>query len=444
MRPVNRDFQRIEEQFARLFADPAVAQPAAVPVDSTVGRSNPALAELRRRGHRLDARQEELVTDIDTFYHNTRYSQANSDLGFSADMPGSGLTEEHRHTLRRRASFLLNTEAMDALSYSFKEISEQPCLPEDSTAKLEANAILNSVKSHVEHVVGGALQEAQRGDRICPMALHPATFSRFLTANAFLVRNVLNACSLTQPMRDRALKPALENFASAYISNAASHPGAPWEQPQAVQVTLNSAETSEIVTDSQGVNIACIEIDDAGAEEFCSALNSNPDVPDNEHHMYWLHSLTGFEALPLHQKLAGLYMQLLLQDLAELEEVVGTESADRPEHGPAAQRAARRTLEEWHYTGNEDFGDAVEAEDGRLSQREMTTKALESIPFLDAFCEVESGAPLVTSPQVRLWAQSSDILFDLRALREPTARLLLQLPKISGRALLAMPEFQAH
>ncbi len=441
MAPINPDRQRILDMFSRLGFDEGQPRPAPSPHESTIGTRNPALAELKRRPHYLNARQNKLVDDLDTFYQNTEQSMTNLELGY--DFPShrmSSLSSEQRQTLQRRASFLLNNDVMEALPDALEEVMEDgELLP---TAKLELNAILNSAKSHTEHVMAAAREDARVGARVCPLMFQPVNFPVFLTTNSIFVRNVISACRLPQPARDRALKPALEGFARMYFSYSMNHLGAPKIQPKDFEIVLNSSESSSTSTDDRGNLTARLVIDSADAEQVCRSLQSGSE-PDTVRDLFRSYMMKGFESHPLDQKLGAFYTQSLFQELAELQEITGAESADRPEHTLPARHAARRTLEEWEYKGSENFGDVVESQPGdQLSQRERTTAALQILTNLDDACIETQGTPLINMPEVRSWAHSPAMHFDLRALREPSARLLLQVQPLTGRALLDLPEFR--
>lgn len=92
--------------------------------------------------------------------------------------------------------------------------------------------------------------------------------------------------------------------------------------------------------------------------------------------------------------------------------------------------------------GNPGFGEAIHRDGGPLSQREMSTELVGMLGGLDQYCVEETGTPLITMPEIRSWMHSPAMPIDLRALREPSSRLLLQVPALTGRALLDLPEFK--
>ena len=442
MYPIHSNQQRLQDLLARLGFDDAQPPPPPTPHEFTIGTTNPALAELKRRRGQLNPRQTKLVDDLDEFYDNTNRSQANVELGyFVAPDDLSALRPIDREALQRRASFLLNTDAMNALPQLYVDVCDDEDLAPN--AELEINAVFNSAKSHAEHVMAAALQDARAGERVCPLVFQPVDFPVFLTANSFLVRQVVRACCLPQPTRDIALKPALEDLANAYFSYSVNFPGAPKLRPQDVHVNLNSAENTSTSANRRGYITATVGIDSLGAEQFCRSLRADAEVPDNSRDLLRAHLLRGFEGLQPEQKLAAFYIQSLLQELAEVEEVMGVQSVDIPQHGAAAQRAARGTLKEWNYEGSQRLRDEIRSqEEGELSQREEITYSVQLIAEVDDRNYQETGEPFIMMPQVRAWACSPAMLVDLRALREPSARLLLQAPPITGRALLDMPEFK--
>lgn len=144
----------------------------------------------------------------------------------------------------------------------------------------------------------------------------------------------------------------------------------------------------------------------------------------------------------MEKKLAGFYTQSLFKELAQVQEAMGMHSANIPLHGRAAQQSAARTVEEFSYQGSPDFGDVILPDDAPISQRETTTRCVAFLRELDQMSVEETGTPLITMPEVRSWVHSPALSVDLRALREPHSRLLLQAPALTGRALLDLPEFQ--
>lgn len=442
MQSVNRDTQRLEDIFARLGVGSAAGEAAATSDKYRIGWSNPALEQLKRLPGPASPRQQKLLGALDCFYDDVQGSKTNVELGFEHRNPSLSLSTHHITTLRRRASFLLNTEALRSLPDSVRVVANDPSLPPTSAAKLEVNAILNSVKTQTERVLADAMQEAIRGGRVCPMVLQPVNFSVFLTVHAAAVENMFRICELPQPARDRALKPALEGFASRYFAYSVNYPGAPTIRPQEIKVTLNSPSQSHLSTDWRGRPRASIKIDSTHVEQFCRELTINPGQPDNPEDMVRMQLLTGFEEMPLNKKLAAFYIQSLLHELATVQELAGLQSISNRQDGPEAQSAAQRTLEEWQYQGSEAFGDGIQERSDGFSQREAMIDILRALRLMNAECARESGTPLITLPQVYSWANSSQMVIDTLALVEPKDRLILQVPGVTGQALLDMPEFK--
>ena len=443
MYSVTNDPQRLAGMFARLGLERDIAEPQTTRPETAIGQSNPALAQLKRFGPRMSEQEGETTCRIDKFYNDKQTARTNQELGYDVPSgPASRQNSAVQATMRRRPSFLLNNDAMACLAGPLNELAEESAYTADSRAKLEINAIVNSVKSQVEHVMSAAVQDAQRGDRICPLSLQPEKFPAFLAANSGLVRAIVNVCQYPQPSRDRLLEPALQNFAKAYFSASVNFPGAAKLRPENVHVYLNSTANSRVGIDFVGRPTAKLAIDSESVDQLCNELDDLEEPPDDGRGTYQLHLLTGFENQPMDKRRAGLYLQMLLVEAAQVEEEMGVDSANMPEHGAPAQRAARRTLEEWRYKGNEDFGDSVEREPGEPSQREMVTRMIEMMPHLNVAIAIDSGAPLITMPKVQEWLHSTDLSFDLRALNQPSARLLLQVAPIAGRALLNLPEFR--
>jgi hypothetical protein len=77
----------------------------------------------------------------------------------------------------------------------------------------------------------------------------------------------------------------------------------------------------------------------------------------------------------------------------------------------------------------------------RRGQRAVLTAPMETMRALDTQFQEEYHSPLLRDPRVRNWVHSPDLLFDLRALREPSGRLLMQAAPLTAQALLQTPTF---
>lgn len=444
MQPVNSDIQRIMDQFDRLgYGTTNPGQPDALPTphEFAVGRGNPALADLRRRPQR-NARQTGVVTHLEQFYSNTETPRTNASLySPSSNVLTGGLSEQDLATARRRASFLLNAEAMKALPEAIQDVPREAGIIGLSTATIEVNAILSSIKSQSEHVMAAALEDARNGNRLCPLTLSVTNFPMFMTLHARVVREIVDACALPQPGRDRALRPLLEQFSQAYFAYSRNYPGAPRIRPDEVQVKLKSGTGIRIATTFRGKIIAKIAIDPAEVEQFCRSPALDATEGQDGFALLRSRMMRGFEAHPMPKKRAAFYVQQLLSNLSELQEELGTGSANKPQHGAEAQRAARRTIEELSYAGSPRFGDRIEARGAEYSDRELATYALRIVPQMDRAFQRQYGMPLISSPAVGAWAHTPAFQVDQAALREPSVRLSLQVAPITGRFLQSMPEF---
>ncbi|MBC7514065.1 MAG: hypothetical protein H7234_06475, partial [Herminiimonas sp.] len=121
---------------------------------------------------------------------------------------------------------------------------------------------------------------------------------------------------------------------------------------------------------------------------------------------------------------------------------LGLRSLDKPNHGVAAQQAAARTHEALTYPGSHEFGDQVGSEADPGAQRRTVTAAMEALPDIDDSFKQRFGSSLFLDPRVGAWTQSTAYQFDLRMLRQPRDRLLLQAIPITANALLRTSVFR--
>jgi len=417
--------------------------PAPAAVSERIGRMNTALVELRSRRATLNPRQERVVDEMGQFYQDTISTPTNSDIFYVSSDARQNLPEADQITLQRRASFLLNGAAFGELPHAIDEISEEAGIIGYSKATLMINAIANSVKSQIEHVNAAALQDAQRGDRVCPMTLQPAKFSEFLKQHDRVLREIVDACQLPARSGEPAIKKALEMLATGYFRQATNYPGAPTIRPDEVQVQLNSEASSSVKGNARNHIIAFVKIDNGGAEEFCR--NPLPKLDDCEDFetIYRARLLQGFDHHSPQKKRAALLIQLMLQEVSELQEVLGMESANIPSHSQPAKRAAIRSSEEMRYAGSEALTDITVATEDAPAQRDIATRAMKALPGLDVAFEGVYHSPLITNALMRKWVHSPEMFMDLRGLAEPSARLQLQVSPLTGQALLDTPAFRS-
>ncbi len=422
----------------------AAASPAALEAARTVGRSNPALVDLQHMRRGLSPLQDGIVDSVAQFYADSAAPKSNRELGFSGSAEAvSNMTGDHARTLERRASFLLNSEAMDALHPLLANVARDAGILGHSVTTMAVNAVATSVKSQTELVKAVALKQAQDGERVCPMTLQPAHFQRMLDENASRLAQVVEACRLPVAARERTLKPLLEQLAMCYFQHAETSSGAGDSGPHNVVVTMSDQGQSHAEVSAEGTKTARLAIDSAGIDRLCNAPLPAADACEDYETIFRAHLLQGFQNHSPDQKRAALYLQLLWSEVGTVQETLGMRSRDRPHHGAAAQRAAARAHEEMYYPGNEDFGDQIGSENDMHTQRRAVTHGMEILPDVDFSFKERFGASMLTDPRIRDWTQSTAYPFDLRMLRQPSSRLLLQSIPITGTALLQTPAFRS-
>lgn len=419
--------------------------PTALEAARTVGRSNPALADLQRLRAHLTPLQAAAADDIAGFYENSKGPRRNLDLDFSEDAQADGFqTEEQERTLERRASFLLNSDTMDGLATLIGTMPLDAEIPGAAmtmtTAAITAAAC--SIKSQTEHVKAVALQDARHGDRICPMTLQPAEFQRMLDRNTQTLARVVEACRMPVAEREQALNALLEQLAVAYFQHSLDSPGAPRSAPHKVVISLSEPAMSDVTVSLFKEKIVHLAIDSAGIDHLCTAPLPTTDTCQDQRTIFRAHLLEGFQNHSPEKKRAALYLQLLWRELGIVQETLGLRSADKPRHGAPAQRAAARTHEERSYPGSQCMGDQIGAETDPEAQRRVVMQGLEALPGRDRSFKQCSGLSLITDDRVRAWTHSTAYPFELRMLRRPRERLLLQAIPITGAALLRTSVFR--
>ncbi len=408
----------------------------------TIGRSNAALRDLQGMRSRLSPLQANVADQVAEFYETSARPCRNGDLGFQPAGNAARIPPGDQRTLARRASFLLNSEAIKSVPGLAREIPPNAGVIGHSTATMAINAVLNSVKSQTELVNAAAVHDARRGARVCPMTLQPEKFDAFLRHNAHTIANIVDACRESGPRRNRALQPHLEALAKDYFAKSRGYPGAPELVADDITVNLGSAAQSKCATSILGKKKVTLNIDSDGADAFCRQIPSVDDCEDFQT-LFRAHMMQGFEQHSQAKKLAALTTLSMLHKAGEVQEWMGTQSAGKSSHSQAAQNAALHTLNELQYPGNPGFGDALHGVQGRPSQRDAITEPLEYIPGLDTNFQSEYLSSMITDERVRKWVHSTNYEFDLRSLREPSGRLLYQALASNTQALRRTLAFQS-
>lgn len=403
----------------------------------TVGRSNPALVDLLHLRRHLSPLQNALVDSVECFYEDSAVPKTNRQLACRENTEAAGnMSADHERTLARRASFLLNSDAMDGLRPLLANLEPDAGMLGQSMTAMTVNAVASSVKSQAEHVKAVALAQAQAGERICPMTLQPLNFQRMLEENTARLAQLAGACHLPVAPREAALKPLLEELATSYFQHSRHSPGAPKSAPHKVVIHMSDPGRSHVDANFVGKKIAHVAIDSAGIDRLCNGPLPPVDDCEDRKTIFRTHLLQGFQNHSPETKRAVLYLQLLWSEVGALQETLGVRSLDKPHHGAAAQCAAARTLEEKSYRGNHDLGDQIGCENDVHAQRRTIVHGMETLPDVDFSFKEQFGSSMLTDPRLRDWTQSTAYSFDLRMLRDPGSRLLLQSIPITADALL--------
>ena len=423
-------------------ASPAGAPEAAVqrPADPTrVGTTNPSLQPLQAMRSQLCSDDQNMLQKIENYYRHIRTEMTNRDIVEEAGVETPSNPEPVLgRTMRRRASFLLNREAMNYVEDNqIRVLSYQR---PDRTQVLLMNAIATSFKSQAEHVGDAALRDAQQGRRLCPMTLQPAAFNAFLAQNSWVARLAIANCTIGPAYRGRALKPVLERFAKSYFDKAAATSGAATLDVDSVEVCFETGGDSMSCTNQQDRHHVVLKIDDSGAEDFCSRQYTG--AFENQSEAYFHHQLQGFEEHEPLQKLAALYLQLTLDEISTVEE-----RHFLPDGGTGAsaitRRQARATQEEYTYPGFKGFEDDMSKEPTQgMDSRSKLLGQLRQLPMIEDQFRRQFGQELFTDPRLRSWVRSVGLPYDLMSLTNPAARLSLQRAQMNAQALLQLQEFK--
>lgn len=424
---------------------PAVApSPVALEASCTVGRTNPALEHLQKRNFCLTSLQKIVVGSVEQFYENSAEPKRNLDLGLSAGMhTNETLTDAQERTLERRASFLLIRDAMEGLKPLIGNILQDANAHEHSMTTVAVNAVACSVKSHAEQVKAIALQEARISERICPLTLLPNNFGDMLRRNTLNLAQVVTACHLPVAEREAALKPLLEQLAASYFRHSMEAPGVPRSMPHKIIVSMGDTARSDVHVNPFREKTIRLSIDSADIDQLCGGPLPGAGECENDETLLRVHLLQGFQNHSSEKKRAALYLQLLWCEVADVQRALELRSLDGPNHSAAAYQAAARTREALHYPGSHECGDQVGSEADLGVQRRAATTAMESLPDVDRSFKKRFGSSLFIDARVGAWTQSTAYRFDLRMLRQPRDRLLLQAIPITGSALLGTSVFGA-
>jgi len=410
---------------------------------SVPGRAiNPALEELRRLrdNNHLNSSQAEVVQNIEQFYVNARSARTNGDIARLPTHIRQNPPQDVQAGLARRPSFLLNSETLKALPSAIVELAASDTLPRQAKASLVVNAIVTSVKHHIEHVEAAALEDAQRGKRICPMTLQPAKLRAFLSQQEPVLEEIISACQLPSNLRESEVERHLTTLATNYFNNSENYPGAPTLRPASVQILMHGRGASTLGQDRRGLVVNLL-LDSTTMAEFCRnplwTLNECGTFQD----IHRARQLQGFERHTFQKKLAALLIQQTLQEVSEIQETLGVQSAAIPSHSGLAQQAGKRTKEELYYAGSRTLSDHTVRSSEGLSQRAMLVEPMQGLPTFERHFNATYNEPLFADAEVRKWINSPEILLQLRGLTEPSARILAQISPATGRALLQTHAF---
>ena len=435
-------FSRIPQfpQHAQSISEQAAVVPL---VQRVIGGSNPALTDLQHRRGDLSRAQRDMVSAIEQFQSDRNRGATNAGLGFCpVGIRMQDLPLEASFALQRRASFLLNKEAIDGFPAVLQEVRPEAGGFGVSNATVCVSALIASVKSQCEQVNSTAVSQAQQGRRVCPTTLQPARLASLVSANIPLFQQMTQACTRSGAVRDATMKPLLHTLATAYFALAKDHPGAPHKPPHEITLTVGSNRSSHVSENWRGNKIANLCIDTSGIDSACASMQ--PHIALQPPQMQFNATLLqGFEKLAPEKKRAALYIQMLLHEASEIQECMGAGSVERPDHGLAAQRAAQYTTVEWQYPGMKGLGDSVQPDASGRTKRHADLAQLLEMPLQDVQFHKQFGQSMVTDPRVHAWLHSPQFPADLRALAEPSARLLLQVGPATGAALQKLALFRS-
>ena len=409
-----------------------------LPVRQRVGTANPSLQALQPVRSQLSRDDQNMVGKIEKYYANIGTDKTNRDIVEAAgmDVPADPAPQLDR-ALRRRASFLLNREAMNYVHDNAQRVlmGSRP----NRQQVLLFNAIATSFKSQAEQVGNAAVRDAQQGRRLCPMTLQPAVFTTFLNRNQGLLASITAVCARGPRQRARELPPLLESFAKNYFNSAATAGNVVKLKPDTVQVSLEPGGCSRTAENWRGGLDILLNLDDGGADAFCQARKSGP--PASQSDAYFSNQLQGFERHTPAQRLAALYLQMTLDEITVIEERVPM-MADKHTDG-TVQRQAQATMEEHTYPGFAGFQDDImDRNTGSNGSRAALLSPLGKLPAVAHQFKRQYGEELLVDPGLRTWAGSSDLYYDMMSLSKPAGRLMLQRAQPNAQALLQTPAFQ--
>lgn len=416
----------------------AISEVRSDPEPCRVGRNNPSLSTLKTLRSAPTSGATGVVEKLEKFYENVDKKQTNGAL-LASQQPARTFRNPKRNeaiALERRASFLNLQEPLEALPSAISNVFESN---NSSTSVREVNAIVTAVKSQIETLNDVALKQARDGQRICPMTLHPEKFDDFLQQNSETLERIVEVCNLPTALRGAAVTPHLADLAHSYFDLSTEYPGAPQSQPHKIEVMVNSQRQSQAKKNLFGNKTVHLSIDSAGLDAFCNKPLPPLDQCEDFQDIFRSHLMKGFEHHPMDQKLAAMYVQLMLHEVSEVQETMGSKSAFKSSHPPAARIAGTNTINEMYYDGSEAVGDQAERNGDVQSQRGVASQVISLIPYIDTSYFNKHGTPLITDTSLRQWVHSAAFHMDCRALLEPSARLLLQRAPINAQALLRTP-----
>ncbi|MES2830731.1 MAG: hypothetical protein V4695_01910 [Pseudomonadota bacterium] len=427
-------------------AEAARRKPAAPAIPEPIGRVNNALLELRGRRSMLGPTQREAVDKIGMFYNLTTTAVKNEDIYRIPDRERKRMPDRDRLTLKRSASYLLNSSALHTLHDEVEKIPYEAGMIGHSTSTMMVNAIANSVKFQTEHIKDAALAEARRGERICPMTLQPQLLRSYLREHDHLFERLILACDLPASARDRVAAPVLQKLAVAYFDASVGYPGAPTTRPDQIEVNVGSVDECTIEEDRRNQIKLTITLDNNNLAQFCNSPLPLMEDCENRKDVFRAHTLQGFGDHEPRKKMAAFYVQALLQKLSDTQENMGLGDLQNKLRDRSArikaQQAASRTLSEMSYEGSEGFADGVAWENGQPSMRSVATRKMKQLWVLDNEFKSKYGSQLITSPRINDWIHSPSSAMDLMALEKPAVRLQIQVPSLTGQALLETPAFK--
>jgi hypothetical protein len=428
-----------EPQCARIDAS-GMAKPSAQLngfLASGMKWSNRLATDMMSSGRRdaYSAARAEALENILSFYPMRMDPKPNADY---LNQGQFGTTSARDQTaLRRQNSFLSVARQLDDVQeLAFTPAGEpRPYLDPDSSEVLEESLRTIQVLPAAMHEV--AIARARAGERALPLTLDTARMRAFLADNEAALSQVVQACAGGTGNAQRLSAP-LQTLATEYLrrngqlpsgltpSMPADYRGAPMSNdPVSVFVGSFPNTDMRVMMEGNGSRDKCVV--SLGRDVVSEPLKNNDPL------------IQGFESKTPAEKRAAAILQSFFKLLTFAEESI--QASGLHARTDAERRKGAGTKTEFGYLGSPRIGDAIDPQDGEMSQRMRAVMPLAELADHDASRQASGSARLVSDQALADWMDSPKFNKDMNDIVSTKLRLSNAQVPYTAAALLGSRAF---